>query len=51
MTDYSPEMLEMLARRRKYDEWRGEELDRVCTEEERNRQNTLSESKIHIGRL
>lgn len=51
VTDYSPEMLEMLARRRKYDEWRGEEIDRVCTEEERNRQNTLSESKIHIGRL
>ena len=27
VTDYSPEMLEMLARRRKYDEWRGEDAD------------------------
>ena len=31
VTDYSPEMLEMLARRRKYDEWRGEELDQKGT--------------------
>ena len=27
VTDYSPEMLEMLARRRKYDEWRGEDAE------------------------
>ena len=31
VTDYSPEMLEMLARRRKYDEWRGEETDQKGT--------------------
>ena len=42
VTDYSPEMLEMLARRRKYDEWRGEELDQKGTvatvlAEQRNR--------------
>lgn len=32
MTDYSPKMLEMLARRRKYDEWRGEDADNGSVE-------------------